>query len=66
VSIKRKDTPEARAFWKFVEDTALSVRLNSPAWATCVECGERYEDHVTRWACVLKPGVTPREDYDQP
>jgi ribosomal protein S27AE len=63
-SVKRKDTPESRAYWKFIEDTAHRVHHDAPDWHTCVKCGNTLGDHITRYACVLKPGVTPREDYD--
>jgi hypothetical protein len=62
--VRRMDTPDARAFWKFVEQTAHDVHHNSPDWATCVKCGNRLGDHITRYACALKPGVQPREDYN--
>lgn len=43
MDLKRKDTPENRAFWEFVEKTAEEWRRNRPSWAKKIE-EERKKD----------------------
>lgn len=33
MSLKRKDTPESAAYWRFIEETAAKVRAERPEWA---------------------------------
>jgi hypothetical protein len=43
VSLKRKDTPENRAYWAFVERVAKECR-RTPAGPPCVECWRELND----------------------
>lgn len=62
--VRRYDTAENRAYWRHAEKVAREWRETAPGWATCSRCGERYDRHVTRYACVLKPAA--QEDARAP
>lgn len=59
MGIKKKDTPENIAYWKFVEETAERVRRERPAWVDGEPCEEI--DRSSIGDCVRSGGSSKRE-----
>ncbi len=56
----RRDDPESRRFWEFVEQTAREVREERPSWAQRDDVDQRPNADSNR-RCAEPSGRHPRE-----